>query len=82
LQLLTPYSSVEEIEFFGRGEPCTGFARALQQSTWEMAQELLPALRVLKIRTFDSRTIRLTTLFAAARQLSGRPVIVHRLDQD
>jgi len=84
LQLLTLYDSVEEIELecFGRGEPCIGFARALQQSTWESAQELLPALRVLRIRGFDSRPIRLTMLFAAARQLTGRPVIAHCLDQD
>jgi len=80
LQFLTVYNGVEEIECFGRGEPCTGFPRALQQSTWETAQELLPALRVLKIHGFDCRAICLTMLFAASRQVTGRPVIVHRLD--
>jgi len=82
LQFLTPYNSVEEIEVFGQGALCTGFACALQQSTWKAAQELLPALRVLKIHGFNPRLIRLTMLFATARQLTGRPVIVHRLDQD
>jgi len=81
LQLLTSYDSVEEIEVSVR-RACTGFACALQQSTWESARELLPALRVLRISGFDSREIRLTMLFAAARQLTGRPVIVHHLDQD
>jgi len=82
LQLFKPYNDVEEIAFFGLGAPCTGFACALQQSTRETAQEVLPALRVLRICGFDPRPIRLTMSFAAARQLTGRPVIVHCLDQD
>ncbi|KAH9954653.1 hypothetical protein BC827DRAFT_1158618 [Russula dissimulans] len=81
LQLLAPYNSVEEIEFCGKGAPCTGIARALQQSTWETARELLPALRVLRIRGFRSRSIRLTMIFAAARRLTGRPVVVRRLNE-
>jgi hypothetical protein len=79
LQLLTPYNSVEEIEFLGVGATGTGIGLALQQSTWETAQELLPSLRILKIRGFYPGQIRLTMLFAAARRLTGRPVIVHRL---
>jgi len=82
LQLLAPYNSVEEIECFGQGALCTGFACALQQSTKEMGQELLPALRILRIRGFDSQSISLTMRFAAARRRTGRPVIVHRLDED
>ena len=79
LKLLTPYNDVEEIRIDG---PCIGFACALQQSAWETSQELLPALRVLRIHDFGSRSICLTMLFAAARQLNGRPVIVHCLDED
>src|SRR5712675_2973401 len=82
LQLLSPYNNIEDIEIFGQGAPCTGFACALQQSTWEMAQEVLPALRVLRIHGFDFRSIRLMMLFAAARRLNSRPVIVYCLDED
>ncbi|KAH9954679.1 hypothetical protein BC827DRAFT_953767 [Russula dissimulans] len=81
LPLLTPYNSVEEVEFRGKGPPCTGIAWALQESTQEAAQELLPALRVLRIRGFPSRSIRSIMSFATARRLTGRPVIV-RLDED
>ena len=82
LQLLAPYNSVEEIEICGKGGPCTGFAWALRQSTRETAQELLPALRVLRIRGFHSRSIRLTLMsFAAARRRAGRPVIMGRLER-
>jgi len=85
LQLLTPYDSVEEVEFHGKGAPCTGIASALQQSTPETAQELLQALHVLRIRGFHTWSISLIMSFATARQLAGRPVIVRRLnrmDQD
>jgi len=83
LQLLTPYNSVEEVEFCGKDAACTGIASALEQSTWEMAQELLPALRVLRIRGFHTWSISngLITSFVAARQLAGRPIIIHRLTQ-
>ena len=79
LQLLTPYNCVEEVEFCGKGAPSTGIACALEQSTRETAQELLPALRVLRIRGFHTWSIRLITSFVAARQLTSRPVIIRRL---
>jgi len=79
LQLLTPYNSVEEVEFNGKGAPCTGIASALERSTRKMAQELLPALRVLRIRGFHTWSIRLITAFVAARQLTDRPVTICRL---
>jgi len=81
LQLLTPYSSVEEVEFCGKDAACTGIASALEQSTWDMAQELLPALRVLRIRGFHTWSIsnRLITSFVTACQLTGRPIIIRRL---
>ncbi|KAH9954649.1 hypothetical protein BC827DRAFT_1241587 [Russula dissimulans] len=81
LQLLTPYNSVEEVEFCGKGAPCTGIALAMEQSTREKARELLPALRVLRICGFHTWSIRRTTSFVAARQLTGRPVIMRRLTQ-
>jgi len=80
-QLLTPYNSVEEVEFCGKGAPCTGIAGALEQSARETAQELLPALRVLRIRGFRAWSMRRITSFVAARQLIDRPVIIHRLAQ-
>jgi len=80
-QLLTPYNSVEEVEFCGKGAPCTGIAGALEQSAQETAQELLPALRVLRIRGFHTWSMRRITSFVAARQLTGRPVIIRRLAQ-
>ena len=54
LELLKPYNSVEVVEFCGKDAACTGIASALEQSTWEVAQELLPALRVLRIRGFHT----------------------------
>jgi len=74
---------VEEVEFCGKDAACTGIASALEQSTWEMAQELLPALRVLRIRGFHTWSVSngLITSFVAARQLAGRPIIIHRLTQ-
>ncbi|KAH9954683.1 hypothetical protein BC827DRAFT_1272429 [Russula dissimulans] len=75
LQLLSPYNSVEEIEFCGKGAPCTGIAWALKQSIGETAQDLLPALRILRIRGFHTWSIRLTMSFVAARERTGRPVI-------
>jgi len=81
VQLLTPYNSVEELELCGRGSPCTGIACALEHSTGETAEELLPALRVLRIRGFHTWSIRFITSFVAARQLTGRPVIIRRLTQ-
>jgi len=79
LQLLTPYNSVEEVEFCGKGAPCTGIALALEQSTRPTANDLLPALRVLRIRGFHTWSMRLTTSFVAARQLTGRPITIRRL---
>jgi len=79
LQLLTPYNSVEKVEFYAKGAPSTGIACALEQSTRETAQELLPALRILGIRGFHTWSIRLITSFVAARKRTGRPVIVRRL---
>jgi len=76
LQLLTPYNSVEEIEFCA---PCTGIAWALKQSTGETAQGLLPALRVLRIRGFHSWSIRRIRSYVAGRKRTGRPVIMRRL---
>jgi len=81
LQLLAPYNSIEEVEFHGKGAPCTGIAGALKQSTRETARELLPVLRVLRIRGFHTWSIRLITSFVAARQLTGRPIIIRRLAQ-
>jgi len=81
LQLLMPYNGVEEIEFCGKGAPCTGIAWALKQSIGETAQELLPALRILRIRGFHTWSICLTTSYVAARKRTGRPVIVRRLSQ-
>jgi len=80
LQLLTPYNNVEEVEFRGEGAACTGIASALEHSTRETAQELLPALRVLRIRGFDTSSSRLITSFVATRQLTGRPVVIRRLN--
>src|SRR5712671_1748917 len=82
LQLLAPYNSVEEVKFCGKGAPCTGIAGALEQSTQERAYELLPALRVLRIRGFHPWSFRLIKSFVAARQLAGRPVITRRLTQN
>ncbi|KAH9954648.1 hypothetical protein BC827DRAFT_1241581 [Russula dissimulans] len=81
LQLLTPYNSVEEVEFCGKGAPCTGIALALEQSTLPTANELLPALRVLRIRGFHTWSMRRTTSFVAARRLTGRPITIRRLTQ-
>ncbi|KAH9954680.1 hypothetical protein BC827DRAFT_1158637 [Russula dissimulans] len=81
LQLLAPYNSVEETEFSGMGDMCTGVAWALKQSIGETAQELLPALRILRIRDFDDRSICLTMSFVAARERTGRPVIIRHLPQ-
>ncbi|KAH9954681.1 hypothetical protein BC827DRAFT_1386724 [Russula dissimulans] len=55
LQFLAPYNSVEEIELCGRRGQCVGIAGALKQSTEKTAQEVLPALHVLRIRAFCSR---------------------------
>jgi len=83
LELLKPYNSVEVVEFCGKDAACTGIASALEQSTWEVAQELLPALRVLRIRGFHTWSMSngLITSFVAARQLAARPIIVRRLTQ-
>jgi len=81
LELLKPYNSVEEVEIRGDAAPCTGIACALEQSTRETAQELLPALRVLRIRGFHTWSIRLIVSFVAARQLAGRSIILRRLTQ-
>ena len=79
LELLKPYNSVEVVEFCGKDAACTGIASALERSTRKMAQELLPALRVLRIRGFHTWSIRLITAFVAARQLTDRPVTICRL---
>ena len=81
LQLLALFNSVEQIEVFGQGALCTGFACALEQSILEMTQQVLPALRVLRIRDFDFWSIFSMMLFAAVRQHTGRPVTVHHLHQ-
>jgi len=70
---------VEEIEFCGEDAPCTGIAWALKQSIGETAQELLPALRVLRIRGFHTWSIRLVTSFIAERNRTDRPVIMRHL---
>ena len=81
LQLLMPYDDVEEIKFCAEGALSTGIAKALQQSTQETVQELLPVLRILRIRRFHSWSIHLIMSFVVTRQLAGRPVIMRRLKQ-
>ncbi|KAI9450497.1 hypothetical protein F5148DRAFT_1152790 [Russula earlei] len=81
LQLLAPYNSVEEIELWSKGASGSGIARALVQSNGK-TQEVLPVLRVLELRHFNSWASHLVNEFVAARLLTGRPIIMRRLKKN
>ncbi|KAI0282694.1 hypothetical protein BC826DRAFT_1110627 [Russula brevipes] len=81
LQLLAPFDSVRELEFYGAEAPCTGFAYALERSALENAEEVLPALGVLRARDCAMQAQRSIESFAAARELSGRSLAMCVVDE-
>ena len=79
LELLGSFKSVQVL-LLGRlsSHSAIGIARALEESTREMAQEVLPVLRIIRIHGFQDRaeSIHGIKAFVAVRELTGQPVTV------
>jgi hypothetical protein len=77
LEFLRPFSSVKDLALFGDSDEL--IASALQERTGEGAMDILPALQNLFFRApWPSNSVReIIKGFIAARQLSGRPVMLH-----
>ncbi|KAI0283477.1 hypothetical protein BC826DRAFT_1190263 [Russula brevipes] len=78
VELLAPFDGVQELEVCGSDELCREIVHALGRSTLEMAEEVLPALSVLRARDYVIQTLAARSIesFAAARELSGRPLTI------
>jgi hypothetical protein len=83
LQLLAPFDGVQEFELYGEEGPCWEIAYALELSTSEMAREVLPTLSTLRAHVldyeqeFETYAQSCIKSFVAAREQSGRPLIVY-----
>jgi len=76
--LFEPFYCVQELQLCTPEEQGTEISHALQQSTWQGAQEVFPALRSLWICDFKTRAWGSINSFIASRQLTGRQVTMHR----
>ena len=78
LRLLQPFHCVQELELYTLEEEGTKILHALEQSTRQGVQEVLPALHSLWLPNFETRAWSVLNDFISFRQLTGRQVTVHR----
>ena len=84
VELLGPFKSVQVLRLqCMSGDSAIGIARALEDSaledsTKEMAQEVLSVLRIVRIHGFQDRaeSIHGIEAFVAAHELTGQPLTV------
>jgi hypothetical protein len=79
VELLGTFKSVQVLRLRCiSSDSAIGIARALEESTREMAQEVLPVLRIIQIDGFQDRaeSIHGFEAFVAARELTGQPLTV------
>ncbi len=79
VELLGTFKSVQVLRLRCiSGDSAIGIARALEESTREMAQKVLPVLRIIRIEGFQDRaeSIHGIEAFVAARELTGQPLTV------
>ncbi|KAI0282693.1 hypothetical protein BC826DRAFT_1190556 [Russula brevipes] len=66
LELLAPFESVQELRVFGTKGPSAEIAHALEQSTSEMAKEVLQALGILRAGNCEIQARRSIESFASS----------------
>ena len=81
MELLGPFKSVQVLRLQCisiSGDSAIGIARALEDSTKEMAQEVLSVLRIIRIHGFQDRaeSIHGIEAFVAAHELTGQTLTV------
>ncbi|KAI0284830.1 hypothetical protein BC826DRAFT_1054035 [Russula brevipes] len=82
LKLLAPFDSVQVFELCGEEGPRRDIAYALERCASGMTKEVLPALRILRLKVVrfgGAHAQSSIETFVAARERSGRPVTVYMI---
>ena len=73
-----PFNGAQEVHLCDTDKSYDGIVNALLEST-EMGQEVFPALRILQLCSYVTKTPQGIKLFVDERQRTGKPVtVVHR----